>query len=115
MSRTPKIDRVRRNMLKAASLVLGTVVATGFLPKLASATPGNNGNGNGGCGAGQQTNGCGGSCFVRGTQIRTREGYRPIGPTVVYPERFGDTAALIVRMFSTAHVELARIRARRRL
>jgi Hint domain len=82
MSRTSKIDRARRNTLKAGSLVLGAALAASFLPKVALATPGNNGNGNGGCGVGQQTNGCGGnsggSCFARGTLIRTREGYRPI-------------------------------------
>lgn len=82
MSRTSKIDRVRRNTLKAGTLVLGAVLSAGALRKVASATPGNNGNGNGGCGAGQQTNGCGGNsggnCFARGTQIRTRDGYRPI-------------------------------------
>ncbi|GEP61586.1 Hint domain-containing protein [Reyranella soli] len=83
MSRTPKIDRARRNALKAATLV-GAVVAAGALSWQASATPGNNGNGNGGCGVGQRTNGCGGSgnsggnCFARGTLVRTREGYRRI-------------------------------------
>ena len=48
MSRTPKIDRARRNALKAASLVLGAVLATGALHRQASAAPGGNGNGNGG-------------------------------------------------------------------
>jgi len=83
LSRTPKIDRARRNALKAGSLVLGAVLATGALHKVASAgngngNSGNNGNGNGGCGVGQQTNGCGGNCFARGTLVKTREGYRPI-------------------------------------
>jgi len=79
MSRTSKIDRARRNTLKAGSLVLGAALAAS-VPIVASATPGNNGNGNGngGCGVGQQTNGCGGNCFARGTLVRTREGYRPI-------------------------------------
>ena len=98
-----KIDRARRNTLKAVGLVLGAVVATGALHKLASAAPGgngngnggNNGNGNGGCGVGQQTNGCGGNCFARGTQIRTREGYRPIETLAAGDEvavRFGGFA-----------------------
>ena len=84
MSRTPKVDRARRNALKAAGLV-GAFLATASLHNMASAAPGNgngnggnNGNGNGGCGVGQQTNACGGNCFARGTQIRTRHGYRPI-------------------------------------
>jgi hypothetical protein len=37
----------------------------------------------------------------------------PLQPTVVDPKSFGDTAAAMVKMFSTAHVELARIKARR--
>jgi hypothetical protein len=82
LSRSQKIDRARRNTLKAASLVLGAVLATGALHKLASAAPGGNGNGNGGTngndGNGNNNNNQGGNCFARGTQIRTREGYRPI-------------------------------------
>ena len=76
MNRTP-INRARRNALKTASLV-GAFLATSALPWQATATPGNNGNGKGGCGVGQQTNGCGGLCFARGTQILTRDGNRPI-------------------------------------
>jgi hypothetical protein len=37
----------------------------------------------------------------------------PQQPTVLDPTRFGDSAAVIVRMFSEAHVKLARIKARR--
>jgi hypothetical protein len=37
----------------------------------------------------------------------------PAQPTVINPRSFGDTAAALVKMFSTAHVELARIKARR--
>ena len=77
MSRTPKKDRARRNALKAATLV-SAFLATTALHRQASATTGNNGNGKGGCGVGQQTNGCGGRCFARGTLVRTREGDRPI-------------------------------------
>jgi hypothetical protein len=39
----------------------------------------------------------------------------PVQPSIVDPSRFGDTAAAIVRMFSTAHVELAHIKSRRSL
>ena len=105
MSRTAKIDRARRNTLKAASLV-GAFLATSALHSQASAAPGNNGNGNGGCGVGQQTNGCGGNgnngnsggnCFARGTLIRTREGYRQIETLAVGDEvavRFGGFAPI---------------------
>jgi hypothetical protein len=37
----------------------------------------------------------------------------PGQPSIVDPKRFGDVAAALVRMFSTAHVELARIKSRR--
>jgi hypothetical protein len=36
-------------------------------------------------------------------------------PTVINPDSFGDTAAVIVRIFSTAHIALAQIRRDRRL
>jgi hypothetical protein len=39
----------------------------------------------------------------------------PLQPTVLDPSSFGDSAALIVKLFSTAHVTLARIRSRRHL
>jgi hypothetical protein len=39
----------------------------------------------------------------------------PGQPTVVDPPRFGDTAAALVKLFSEAHVRLARIKARRHL
>ena len=101
MSRTPKIDRARRNALKAASLVLGALLATGALHKQASAAPGGNGNGNG---HGprqrpqrQRPTASGGICFARGTQIRTREGYRPIETLAAGDEvavRFGGFAPI---------------------
>ena len=78
--RGAKVNRARRNALKAAMLV-SAFLATSAVLRQASAVPGNNGNGKGGCGKGQQTNGCGGNgghCFAQGTLIRTREGYRPI-------------------------------------
>src|SRR5262245_2515324 len=102
MTRTPKIDRARRNALKAGSLLMGAVLTTGALHMTASAAQGgngngNNGNGNGGCGRGQQTNGCGGNCFARGTLVRTREGYRPIESLAAGDEvavRFGGFAPI---------------------
>ncbi len=78
MSRTLKVDRARRNAMKAAGLLLGAVALSAALPKQASAIPGNNGDGNGGCGKKQKTNGCDGNCFARGTLVRTRAGYRPV-------------------------------------
>jgi hypothetical protein len=95
LSKIQKIDRARRHSLKAASLVLGAVVATGALDKLASAAPGGNGNGNNGNGNGNGGNNQGGNCFARGTQIRTREGYRPIETLAAGDEvavRFGGFA-----------------------
>jgi hypothetical protein len=37
----------------------------------------------------------------------------PVHPSVIDPEHFRDTAAVIVKLFSEAHVTLARIKARR--
>jgi Hint domain len=82
LSRTMKFDRARRNALKSIGLVAGAVVGTAVVTKSASAAtfpdwlckivPGlcspPPGGGSGG----------GGNCFARGTQILTREGYRPI-------------------------------------
>jgi hypothetical protein len=39
----------------------------------------------------------------------------PQSPTIVDPQRFGDSAAALVKMFSEAHVALAHIKSRRRL
>jgi hypothetical protein len=39
----------------------------------------------------------------------------PESPTVVDPSSFGDAASAVVKLFSTAHVELARFRARKYL
>jgi hypothetical protein len=95
LTRIQKIDRARRNTLKAASLVLGAVVASGALQKLASAAPGGNGGSNGNGGNGNSNSG--GSCFARGTQIRTRVGYRPIESLAAGDEvavRFGGYAPI---------------------
>jgi hypothetical protein len=64
MNNNPKIDRARRNALKAAGLALGAVVGTGVSSKRAAA------DWHHGWG--------GGSCFARGTQILTRDGYRAV-------------------------------------
>ena len=37
----------------------------------------------------------------------------PDHPTVISPRRYADTANVIMRLFATAHIELARISARR--
>jgi len=67
MTTSSKINRARRNALKATTLVLGAILATGVGRRQASAqayssvpTPVSR------------------RCFARGTLIRTREGYRPI-------------------------------------
>jgi hypothetical protein len=36
-------------------------------------------------------------------------------PTVIEPQRFGDSAAALVKMFAEAHIALARTKARRKL
>lgn len=89
MTGTSKIDRARRNALKGATLV-GAFLTISVLHRSVSAAPGGNGNGNGNGGAngnGGNSNGNGngnawgnnaGNCFVRGTQVLTRDGYRPI-------------------------------------
>jgi hypothetical protein len=112
LSRIPKIDRARRNALKATGLVLGAVLATGALHRPASAGPPGPphppppGPGGGPPGpppprgpgpGGGPPGGPGGSCFARGTQIRTREGYRPIETLAAGDEvavRFGGFAPI---------------------
>jgi hypothetical protein len=39
----------------------------------------------------------------------------PLQPSVIDPKNFGDTAAAVVKLFSAAPVELARLRATKRL
>ena len=109
MSSTQKIDRARRNAMKATGLVLGTILATSVPHKQASAQsqpirdlirdllgdllPGRD--------RGPRP---GGSCFARGTQILTREGYRPIETLAVGDEvavRFGDFAPVTAMVSHT--------------
>ena len=89
MSRAFKIDRARRNALKAVGLIVGAVVATGVRPKQALAEPepvrdlfrdllGELFPGRNPRPSSNPRPSGGGSCFARGTLIRTREGYRPI-------------------------------------
>jgi hypothetical protein len=96
MSKAVKINRSRRNALKAASITLGAALASVVPRRKASADPGNgnrNGNGNGGNG-----NHYGwGSCFLRGTRILTGDGYRPIEDLAVgevVATRFGGFAPI---------------------
>ena len=107
-----KVDRARRNALKATSLVLAAALAGGSLPKPASAAPGGNGNGNGNGG----TNGNGGNsngnnrgvCFARGTQIQMRDGYRPIETLAAGDEvvvRFGGFAPIKAMVSHTVDSE----------
>ena len=88
-----KFIRARRNVLKAATL-MGAFLATSCLPDQAPSQGNNNGNNsnNGSRNSGRsdsngnsasngnsgQNGNTGGRCFARGTQIRTRERYRPI-------------------------------------
>jgi len=112
MNGTPKINRARRNALKAAGLILGAVVATGVPHKQASAQSQPVGDSIGGVldllrdlirgrrpvrPTHPDKPGNDGSCFAQGTQIRTREGYRPIETLAVGDEvavRFGGFAPI---------------------
>jgi hypothetical protein len=40
---------------------------------------------------------------------------RPLHPTVIDPKSFGDSASIVVRLFSEAHVTVASMKARRLL
>jgi hypothetical protein len=105
VNRTAKVDRARRNALKAAGLIVGAALATGLSGREAAAQsrPASidsfldrlrdlirdllHGQHHGGDGSSTTANG--GNCFARGTQVRTREGYRPIETLAV-----GDEVAL---------------------
>jgi len=82
MSRNPKFDRARRNSLKAAGLILGTILANGVALKQASAQPPSGGPPV----MAPPPPKPGSSCFAQGAQIRTRAGYRPIETLAVGDE-----------------------------
>lgn len=79
-----KVKRTRRNVLKAAGVLVGAVAAGG---KNASAQWHGWGGGGGG----------GSACFLRGTRIKTSKGYRRIETLVagdLLPTRFGGLAPI---------------------
>ena len=83
LSRSQEIDRVRRNTLKAASLVLGAVLATGALHKLASAaeaaTAARSGNGTAtATGRATATAATAGAAIALHRARKSDAGYRPI-------------------------------------
>jgi hypothetical protein len=106
MSEDMKIDRCRRNLLKAAGIAGAVLVSSVAMtsPALADNHGGGNGGGGqwwsgggGGDGGDGGDGGGDGGCFLLGSRIRTPEGYRPIetlsaGDMVV--TRFGGVAAI---------------------
>ena len=72
---TQKLARSRRSLLKAAAVTMGAVAATSVAPRQAAAQWWCFWCG-GGTGGG--TSGGSGTCFLRGTRIRTANGYRPV-------------------------------------
>lgn len=95
MQRTSRIDRARRNALKATGLIAGAIVTIGGSHKRAVAQSLR--------GSAPVSPECppppgrGGSCFARGTLVRTREGYRPIETLAAGDEvavRFGGFAPI---------------------
>src|SRR5258708_1680083 len=73
MAKDPKIDRARRSLLKAVGVIAAAVAATALHRRSATAQGNSGGHGDGdGHGQGHK------SCFLRGTRIRTADGYRPI-------------------------------------
>ena len=72
---TPKLARSRRSLLKAVAVTMGAVAATSVAPRQAAAQWWCFWCG-GGTGGG--TSGGSGVCFLRGTRIRTADGYRPV-------------------------------------
>ncbi|WP_428658593.1 Hint domain-containing protein [Reyranella sp.] len=99
MNRTPQVDRVRRNALKATGLILGAIVANGVPFKGASAQSplGPNLPGPPVMAPPPPKPNNWVNCFARGTQIRTRAGYRPIETMAAGDEvavRFGGFAPI---------------------
>lgn len=110
MTKSSKIDRSRRNLLKAASLVGGALVATAA-PRGAAQAQGWPGGGGWGNRGGRDNHGGGHngdnhSCFQRGTLIDTADGYRPIETLMageLLPTRFSGMVAIkAVTSFSMA-------------
>ena len=133
-----KIDRCRRNLLKAVGIAGAVLVSSAAMtsPALADnngggGDGGGGGGGGGGDGGGQWWSGGGGDgggdggdggdggCFLSGTRIRTADGYRAIetlSPGDMVVTRFGGFAAIkAVGSFSlaitgAAHVGLVHLR-----
>ncbi|MGC8537344.1 MAG: hypothetical protein ACP5QR_17880 [Rhizomicrobium sp.] len=68
MTDEAKVDRFRRNLLKATGIAGTAVLAMGLAARPAAAK--------GGHGSGDSDES--GGCFLKGTRIRTAEGYRAI-------------------------------------
>ncbi len=86
MSSPASLRRTRRNLVKAAGLLVGAVAAVPVASKSASAQWHHHGGGDDGGGGG------GAACFLRGTRIKIAKGYRRIETLAVgdlLPTRFG--------------------------
>ena len=120
-----KIDRCRRNLLKAAGIAGAVLVSSVAMTSPALADNHGGGGGDGGGGGGQWWSGGGGGdggdggdgggdggCFLLGTHIRTADGYRAIetlSPGDMVATRFGGFAAIkAVGSFSLATAGVAK-------
>jgi Hint domain len=83
-----EVARTRRNLVKAAALLVGVVATAPMASKRALADHGDDGGGNSGHGGGGGSS----ACFLRGTRIKTAKGYRRIETLSagdLLPTRFG--------------------------